>query len=86
MIQSHTVEIQHLGTDDMPADHLSKTTTGGKYEKCMDALMGGKSKLYDAETLPIYAGIWHIYEQQTFEGCADARSYDGCEENKAQQY
>jgi hypothetical protein len=68
MIQSHTVEIQHLGTDDMPADHMSKTTTGGKYEKCMDALMGGKSKLYDAETLPMYAGIWHIYEQQTLRG------------------
>jgi len=34
-IQSHTVEIQHLGTDDMPAYHLSKTTTttGGKYER-----------------------------------------------------
>jgi len=86
MIQNHAVEIQHLGTDDMPADHLSKTTTGGKYERCMDALMGGKPKLYDAETLAMYAGIWHIYEQQTLRGCADVRSYDGNEESKSQHY
>jgi len=52
----------------------------------MDALMGGKSRLYDAETLAMHAGMWHIYEQQTLRGGADVRSYDGCEENKAQQY
>jgi len=40
MIQNHAIEVQHLGTDDMPADHLTKTTTGIKYDKCMDALMG----------------------------------------------
>ncbi len=40
MIQDHSIEIQHLGTDDMPADHLSKTTTGNKYERCMKCLMG----------------------------------------------
>jgi hypothetical protein len=60
MIQNHAVEVQHLGTDDMPADHLSKPTTGIKFEKCMNALMGGSEKLNSGTDIAMYAGIWHI--------------------------
>jgi len=76
MVQNHTIEVQHLGTEVMPADHLSKTTTGGKYENYMGALMGGKDELYDAAAMAMFAGIWHIYEEQTLRGGADVRSYD----------
>jgi len=82
MVQNHTIEVQHSGTEDMPADHLSKTTTGGKYERCMDALMGGKDELYDAAAMAMYAGIWHIYEEQTLSGGADVRSYDNLDRGK----
>jgi hypothetical protein len=44
MIQDHCIEVQHLGTDDMPADHLSKTTTGSKYERCMNNLSGNATQ------------------------------------------
>jgi len=40
MIQDHALEVQHLGTEDMPADHLSKTTIGKRYDSCMETLMG----------------------------------------------
>ena len=60
MIQSHSVEIQHLGTEDMPADHMSKTTTGGKYVECMNAIMNGEPMTYDGENVAMYACIRHI--------------------------
>jgi len=61
MIKEHAVEVQHchnlvelpthLGTQEMPADHLSKAMTGRKFEKCMEALMGRPEKLYDGAAM-----------------------------------
>jgi len=58
MIQDYAVEVQHLGTEEMPEVHLSKATTGRKFEKCMEALMGRPEKLYDGAAIATYAGIY----------------------------